>query len=91
MHHLIDVLFDRTDLEEMKAAYTCFDELLDEFAKQGYGVYRVNPEFMDKVADSFGPVQHATNKTLKRALDSNNILALGRSGIDEPHLCSTRI
>lgn len=82
MHHLIDVLFDRTDPEEMKAAYACFDELLDEFAKQGYGVYRVNPEFMDKVADSFGPVQRSINTTLKRALDPNNILAPGKSGID---------
>jgi 4-cresol dehydrogenase (hydroxylating) len=82
MHHLIDVLFDRTDPEEMKAAYACFEELLDEFAKQGYGVYRVNPEFMHKVADSFGPVQRAINKTLKRALDPNNILAPGKSGID---------
>jgi hypothetical protein len=25
------------DPQEMKAAYACFDELLDEFAKHGYG------------------------------------------------------
>ena len=81
MHHIIDVLFDRTDPDEMKAAHTCFGELLDAFAKAGYGVYRVNTAFMDKVAESFGPVQRHVNQALKRALDPNGIIAPGKSGI----------
>ncbi|MCL7421589.1 MAG: FAD-binding oxidoreductase [Methylobacter sp.] len=82
LHHVIDVLFDRTDTEEMTRAHDCFAELLGEFEKNGYGVYRVNTAFMDRVANSFGPVQREVNKTLKRALDPNNILAPGKSGID---------
>jgi 4-cresol dehydrogenase (hydroxylating) len=66
----------------MKRAHDCFAELLDEFEKNGYGVYRVNTAFMNRVADSYGPVQREINKTLKRALDPNNILAPGKSGID---------
>lgn len=82
MHHIIDVLYDRTDEDEMKRAYRCFMELLDEFEKNGYGVYRVNNAFMDRVADSYGPVQGSINHKIKRALDPNNILAPGKSGID---------
>lgn len=81
MHHVLDVLFDRTDPEEMRAAHACFGELLDEFAKAGYGVYRVNTAFMDKVAESYGPVQRRVNQALKRALDPNGIIAPGKSGI----------
>jgi 4-cresol dehydrogenase (hydroxylating) len=65
----------------MKAAYSCFDELLTTFSAQGYGIYRVNTEFMDKVADTYGPIQRKINKTLKKALDPNGILAPGKSGI----------
>jgi len=82
MHHIIDVLFNRNDEEETKRAYDCFAELLDQFEKNGYGVYRVNTAFMNRVAESYGPVQQEINKTLKRALDPNNILAPGKSGID---------
>ena len=82
MHHVIDVLYDRTNPEEVKRADACFNELLDEFEKAGYAVYRVNTRFMDRVADSYGPVKRRLEHTLKRALDPNNILAPGKSGID---------
>lgn len=82
MHHIIDVLYDRTDEEEMKRAYACFGKLIDEFEKHGYGVYRVNNAFMDRVAETYGPVQRNINRILKRALDPNGIFAPGKSGID---------
>ena len=82
MHHVIDVLYDRTDPDEVKRADACFNELLDEFEKEGYAVYRVNTRFMERVADSYGPVKRRLEHTLKRALDPNNILAPGKSGID---------
>jgi len=81
MHHIIDVLFDKTNPEEVKAANTCFGELLDAFSKAGYGTYRTNTHFMDKVADTYGPVQHKVFQKLKKALDPNGILAPGKSGI----------
>jgi 4-cresol dehydrogenase (hydroxylating) len=36
---------------------------------------------MDKVAETYGPVQRNVHKTLKKALDPNGILAPGKSGI----------
>lgn len=81
MHHIVDVLYDKTDPEQTRSAFQCFDELLSEFLKEGYGTYRVNTAFMDKVADGYGPVQRAIHKKLKRALDPNGILAPGKSGI----------
>ena len=81
MHHIIDVLFDKTKPDEVAAAHACFTELLAEFSKAGYGTYRTNTAFMDKVADTYGPVQKAVFKRLKKALDPNGILAPGKSGI----------
>lgn len=81
MHHVIDVLYDRSNPEEMKVAHACFSELLDEFEKQGYAVYRVNTAFQERVANSYGPVKRKLEQTLKRALDPNGILAPGKSGI----------
>jgi 4-cresol dehydrogenase (hydroxylating) len=81
MHHILDMLYDRTDPAMTKAAYQCFDELVTEFSAQGYGSYRTNTAFMDKVADTYGPVQRSINRRLKKALDPNGILAPGKSGI----------
>ncbi|MDX2369001.1 MAG: FAD-binding oxidoreductase [Colwellia sp.] len=82
MHHVIDVLYDRTNKEESKRAEACFNELLDVFEKNGYAVYRVNTQFQDRVAQSYGPVKRRVEHAIKRALDPNNILAPGKSGID---------
>jgi len=81
MHHVIDVLYDRTSEEETKRANACFNELLDEFEKEGYAVYRVNTAFQERVANSYGPVKRSVEQKIKRALDPNGILAPGKSGI----------
>ena len=81
MHHVIDLLYDRTDPEQMKAAYACYDELVHAFAEQGYGVYRTSTAFAEKVAATYGPVKREVERRLKKALDPNNILAPGRCGI----------
>lgn len=82
MHHVIDVLYDRTNKEETESAYRCFHELINEFEKEGYAVYRVNTAFMERVAQSYGSVKRQVEHAIKRALDPNNILAPGKSGID---------
>ncbi|MCS6302924.1 MAG: FAD-binding oxidoreductase [Nitrospira sp.] len=81
MHHILDMVYDRTDPEMTKAAYQCFDELITEFSALGYGSYRTNTAFMNKVAETYGPVQRSINRRLKKALDPNGILAPGKSGI----------
>ena len=80
--HTVDLRFDRRNPEEMKRAYRCFGELGKTFARHGWGVVRTNPAFMEKVADSYGPAMRRLNHTIKRALDPNNILAPGKSGIN---------
>ena len=81
MHHIIDVLFDRTNEDELKAAHACFNELLTEFTNAGYGTYRTNIAFMNRVAESYGPVKQGVERRLKQALDPNGIFAPGKSGI----------
>jgi 4-cresol dehydrogenase (hydroxylating) len=81
MHHVVDVLFDRSNPEETKRAHECFGKLLSEFGKRGYAVYRVNTGFMDEAAELYGPVKRNVDQRLKRALDPNGIIAPGKSGI----------
>ena len=81
MHHVVDVLFDRSNPEETKKAHECFGKLLAEFGKRGYAVYRVNTGFMEEAANLYGPVKREVDRKLKRALDPNGILAPGKSGI----------
>lgn len=81
MHHVIDLLYNRNNPEETARAYKCFDELVTVFARNGYGTYRTNPAFMNKVADTYGTQMRRIHHSLKKALDPNNILAPGKSGI----------
>ena len=81
LHHVIPLLFDRSDDKERHDAHACFNELITKFGDEGYGTYRTPTAYMDKVADTFGPVNRAFNKRLKKALDPNGILAPGKSGI----------
>lgn len=81
MHHVIDLLYNRQDPEETQRAHDCFAELIDEFAKRGYGLYRTNTEFMEQVAGTFGEPLREVHRTLKKALDPNGILSPGKSGI----------
>ena len=82
MHHVIDVLYDKSDPDEMERADACFNELLDVFESEGYAVYRVNTRFQERVAEIYGPVKRRVEHAIKKALDPNNILAPGKSGID---------
>lgn len=79
--HIVDLRFDRTKPEEMKRAYACYNELLRAFTKQGWAINRANTGFMNKVADTYGPANRRLNQTIKKALDPNNILSPGKSGI----------
>jgi len=81
MHHIIDLLFDRTDPNEMTKANDCYLELLKAFSDEGYGTYRTSTAHMDEVADVYGPVQKEINRKIKNALDPNGIIAPGKSGI----------
>lgn len=81
MHHIIDLLYNRNDPEEMKRAHDCYAELVHEFAAQGYGVYRTSSGFMDLVAETYGPEIRSVFQKIKRALDPKGILAPGKSGI----------
>lgn len=78
---VMDLLFDRSSPDERKRAHDCFARLMSEFGKRGYGIYRTNIAFMDAAAALQGPVRMNVNRTLKRALDPNGIIAPGKSGI----------
>ncbi|NLK66648.1 MAG: FAD-binding oxidoreductase [Campylobacteraceae bacterium] len=82
LHHIVDVVYDRTNEEERINAKAAFSELIQEFAKEGYGMYRTNTGHMDEVGATFGFAMQDTFHKIKKALDPNNIIAPGKSGID---------
>lgn len=77
----MDVLFNREDPAEARRAHECFSKLIAVMGENGYGVYRTNTGFMAQAAQVYGKEQHALNLTLKHALDPNNVIAPGKSGI----------
>jgi 4-cresol dehydrogenase (hydroxylating) len=81
MHQTTGIFFDRTNPAQMRAAYDCYDVLMQETSKEGFGNYRVGIHYMDKAAELFGPELRAFHRSIKRAVDPNGILAPGKSGI----------
>ncbi|WP_226015879.1 FAD-binding oxidoreductase [Novosphingobium sp. FKTRR1] len=81
LHHIIALLYDKSDPEEEKRADACYRELVAGFGERGWASYRTGVHAMDLVAQQYGAVNRAFNATLKHAIDPNHILAPGKSGI----------
>ncbi len=81
LHHIIALLYDKSDPAEEKRADDCYRELVTGFGEKGWASYRTGVHAMDLVAEQFGTVNRALNARLKHALDPNHIIAPGKSGI----------
>lgn len=81
LHHRIALIFDRSDAQTTLRARTAFRELAAAFLDNGYGLVRTGIDYMTTLASAYGETQRDVNRTLKRALDPNGILAPGKSGI----------
>lgn len=81
LHHIIALLFDKSDVEEEQRADVCYRELVTRFGEKGWASYRTGVNSMELVASQYGRVNRAFNATLKKAIDPNGIIAPGKSGI----------
>jgi 4-cresol dehydrogenase (hydroxylating) len=81
LHHIIALLYDRSDDAEHARAEACYAELVTSFGAKGWASYRTGVQAMDLVAQQYGDVNRAINAKLKKALDPNGIIAPGKSGI----------
>lgn len=84
MHYIVNIVYDRTDMDEKYRATSCMREMIREAAQKGYGEYRTHILFADQVAATYGWNNQALrrfNETIKDAVDPNGILAPGRNGI----------
>lgn len=81
MHQTTGIFFDQTDPARVRAAHDCFDVLMQETSKAGFGNYRCSTHYMDKAAELLGPELRSFLRSIKRAIDPNGILAPGKSGI----------
>lgn len=81
LHHIIALLFDKSDAEQEKKADECYRELVTSFGKKGWASYRTGVNSMELVAQQYGEVNRDFNALLKNAIDPNHILSPGKSGI----------
>ncbi|KAK3311069.1 glycolate oxidase [Chaetomium strumarium] len=84
MHYIVNIVYDRSSLDEKRRAAACMREMIAEAAAEGYGEYRTHILFADMVAQTYNWGDNALmrfNETIKDALDPNGILAPGRNGI----------
>ncbi|HWL46085.1 MAG TPA: FAD-binding oxidoreductase [Sphingomonadaceae bacterium] len=81
LHHIIALLFDKSDPAQEEKADACYRELVTEFGKKGWASYRTGVNSMDLVARQYGKVNRDFNAVLKHAIDPNHIIAPGKSGI----------
>ncbi|MBC2778954.1 FAD-binding oxidoreductase [Parasphingopyxis sp. GrpM-11] len=81
LHHIVALLYDRSDPDQHRRAERCYEELVTGFGTRGWASYRTGVQSMDLVASQYGDVNRAFNAQLKRAIDPNGIIAPGKSGI----------
>jgi 4-cresol dehydrogenase (hydroxylating) len=81
LHHLIFLLFDKSDPKEEKKADDCLREMITRFGEKGWAAYRTGVSTMDLVAQQYGEANNRLNAKIKQALDPNHILAPGKQGI----------
>ena len=81
LHHIIALLYDKSDPEQEKKADACYRELVTRFGKKGWASYRTGVNSMELVAQQYGQTNRDFNKLLKNAIDPNGVIAPGKSGI----------
>ncbi|WP_084356094.1 FAD-binding oxidoreductase [Novosphingobium lentum] len=81
LHHIIALLYDKSDPADEKRAAECYHDLVTGFGDKGWASYRTGVQAMDLVAQQYGEVNRAVNAAIKQALDPNHIIAPGKSGI----------
>jgi 4-cresol dehydrogenase (hydroxylating) len=84
MHHGSALIFNRTDEDSMRRVHALYTRLVEEYAAEGYGMYRTHLEFMDQIAAIYNWNNRAmwrTHELIKDSLDPLGILAPGKMGI----------
>jgi len=81
LHHIIWLMFDRTDPEERERADRCVLDMYDRYCEVGYLPYRTGVTTGDHLMRKLGTFRDICHD-LKRVFDPNNVLAPGKSGID---------
>ena len=84
MHHILMLVFDRTDEEHKRQVRELFSELVVEAAKAGYGEYRTHLDYMDAIAETYNWNERALYRSfeaIKDVLDPLGILSPGKQGI----------
>jgi 4-cresol dehydrogenase (hydroxylating) len=81
LHHIIFLMFDKSDPEQEKRADACMAEMITRFGEKGWCAYRSAVSTMDLVAQQYGQTNREVNARLKQALDPNHIIAPGKQGI----------
>jgi len=81
MEGVVSLSFNRRDPEQTRKAHACIQEMEKKYVEMGYPPYRVGINSMHQVIDPNDPYWEVV-RSVKHALDPNNIIAPGRYSLD---------
>jgi FAD linked oxidases, C-terminal domain len=84
MHHIVCIVFDRSNAEQKRNAHSLIKTLIADAAKMGWGEYRTHLALMDQIAETYNfndNAQGRLNSVIKEALDPRGVLAPGKNGV----------
>ncbi|WP_018936900.1 FAD-binding oxidoreductase [Thioalkalivibrio sp. ALJ24] len=74
---VINLLFDRTNAEEVERAHACADALLEHMIQAGLSPYRARADMMNQLISADDPYWNNV-RSIKGVVDPDNIIAPGR-------------
>jgi 4-cresol dehydrogenase (hydroxylating) len=75
---IVSLCYDKESTKERELARLCYEKLIDQHLSAGYFPYRTGPTSVETIMQRGDAAYNSFLRTLKRAIDPNEIFSPGR-------------